>query len=380
MDTQIAYGKPKKAPARLSLSLKARDHSTITAELFTRLLCLERKRAERSRKPFALMLIDVKRVIHRRSVLDPITSALAVATRETDLVGWYEAGSVLGIIFTEISETEPSACLYTLLARVNASLQESLGPELFLKLHVSVHRFPDEWDDENPEGPADSKLYPDLMTEEEPKRLSRLIKRAIDVSVSLALLVLLSPVFGIISLLIKLTSKGPVLFRQERMGRFGKKFGFLKFRSMYDKNDPSIHKEYVAGLISGDAVKQSNGNGRVYKIKNDPRITPIGRFLRKTSLDEIPQFWNVLKGEMSLVGPRPPIPYEVASYAVWHRRRLLEARPGITGLWQVRARSRTTFEEMVRLDLEYSKTWSLGLDFKIILLTPRAVLSGDGAY
>ena len=117
-----------------------------------------------------------------------------------------------------------------------------------------------------------------------------------------------------------------------------------------------------------------------YKVIDDPRVTSFGRFLRKTSLDELPQLMNVLKGEMSLVGPRPPLPYEVASYDLWHRRRIIEVKPGITGLWQVCGRSRTSFDEMVRLDLRYARRWSLLLDFRILLKTPRAVLSGDGAY
>jgi lipopolysaccharide/colanic/teichoic acid biosynthesis glycosyltransferase len=150
---------------------------------------------------------------------------------------------------------------------------------------------------------------------------------------------------------------------------------------MYFGNDPRIHQDFVARLISGGGDgEQGDANGGFYKIKDDPRVTALGKFLRKTSLDELPQLFNVLKGEMSLVGPRPPIPYEVEAYDIWHRRRFLEVKPGITGLWQVKGRSRTKFEDMVRLDLEYARTWSLGLDFKILLETPRAVFFGGGAY
>jgi lipopolysaccharide/colanic/teichoic acid biosynthesis glycosyltransferase len=148
------------------------------------------------------------------------------------------------------------------------------------------------------------------------------------------------------------------------------------------ENDPKIHQEYVRRFIAGEANPAGAGDNQnaVYKIQNDPRITCLGKFLRKTSLDELPQFINVLKGEMSLVGPRPPIPYELETYQIWHRRRLLEAKPGITGLWQVNGRSRLKFDDMVRLDLQYAKTWSLWLDIKILLQTPRAVLFGAGAY
>jgi lipopolysaccharide/colanic/teichoic acid biosynthesis glycosyltransferase len=142
-----------------------------------------------------------------------------------------------------------------------------------------------------------------------------------------------------------------------------------------------VHKEYITKFIASQAAKQpSNGNGEgVFKLTNDKRVTRVGKFLRRTSLDELPQFLNVLKGEMSLVGPRPPIPYELASYQTWHRRRVLEVKPGITGLWQVTGRSRVNFDEMVRLDLRYATSWSPSLDFTILMRTPLAVIKGDGA-
>jgi lipopolysaccharide/colanic/teichoic acid biosynthesis glycosyltransferase len=186
----------------------------------------------------------------------------------------------------------------------------------------------------------------------------------------------------VIALAIKLTSKGPVFFRQRRIGQFGTPFVFLKFRSMFLNNDPKIHREYVQQLISGKAAPQPttvNGGG-AYKLTKDPRVTRVGAFLRRTSLDELPQLYNVLRGEMSLVGPRPAIPYEVEAYRPWHRRRVLHAKPGITGLWQVSGRSRVGFDEMVRLDVRYAMTRSFLLDLKILLMTPKAVLLGDGAY
>jgi lipopolysaccharide/colanic/teichoic acid biosynthesis glycosyltransferase len=205
-------------------------------------------------------------------------------------------------------------------------------------------------------------------------------KRLIDVLGSLSLLVLLSPVFLAIAAAVKLTSRGPVLFRQKRIGEHGTPFTFLKFRSMYINNDSSQHKEYVRQLIAGQAAKQTNGEGEgIFKLTNDPRITTVGSFLRRTSLDELPQFINVLRGDMSLVGPRPPVPYEVEAYATWHRGRLLEAKPGITGLWQVQGRSRVGFDDMVRLDLRYARNCSPWLDLKILVQTPRAVIAGNGA-
>jgi lipopolysaccharide/colanic/teichoic acid biosynthesis glycosyltransferase len=170
-----------------------------------------------------------------------------------------------------------------------------------------------------------------------------------------------------------------VFFRQQRIGEAGRPFTMLKFRTMQVNEDPTIHQQYVTAFINNGAEAAAPGSG-VFKIVDDPRVTSIGHFLRRASLDELPQFWNVLVGEMSLVGPRPPLPYEVAKYKRWHRRRVLEARPGVTGLWQVTGRSRTTFEEMVRLDLRYARNHSVLTDIKILLATPRAVVTGKGAH
>jgi lipopolysaccharide/colanic/teichoic acid biosynthesis glycosyltransferase len=196
----------------------------------------------------------------------------------------------------------------------------------------------------------------------------------IDIVGSVAAIAFLSPLFLLVFALVKLSSKGPVLFQQERIGQFGKPFTFLKFRSMYANNDPKIHRDFMKRVISG------NHDGEGSKMTDDPRITRVGRFIRKTSLDELPQFFSVLKGDMSLVGPRPPLAYECQEYDIWHRRRVLEVKPGITGLWQVTGRSRLRFDEMVRLDLQYVRTWSLWLDFKIMVRTPFAVIRGGDAF
>jgi exopolysaccharide biosynthesis polyprenyl glycosylphosphotransferase len=203
-------------------------------------------------------------------------------------------------------------------------------------------------------------------------------KRTLDILGSLALLIVLSPILLVVAALVKLTSAGPVLFRQTRIGEHGKPFKMLKFRTMRVNADDRVHREYVARLIAAGQQGTAASDG-VFKIVNDPRVTPVGGVLRKTSLDELPQFINVLLGSMSLVGPRPPIPYEVEQYKAWHRRRVLDAKPGITGLWQVTGRSRTSFDDMVRLDLRYARNCSLWTDIKILLATPRAVVSGKGA-
>jgi lipopolysaccharide/colanic/teichoic acid biosynthesis glycosyltransferase len=283
-------------------------------------------------------------------------------------------------MFTEIV-LDNNSVLSTILSRIGEALRDRIDTEQFSRIKFSFHVFPDDWDSENPQRPSNPTLYPDLEKRQESKRLGRATKRLIDVLGSLALLLILSPVFFIIAAAINLTSRGPILFRQKRIGEHGTPFTFLKFRSMYVNNDASEHQEYVRQLIAGRAEKKAaNGNGTgVFKLTNDPRITPVGKFLRRSSLDELPQLLNVLSGEMSLVGPRPPLPYEVEAYALWHRRRLLEAKPGITGLWQVYGRSRVEFDEMVRLDLRYARECSPLLDLKILLRTPGAVVNGDGA-
>ena len=257
-------------------------------------------------------------------------------------------------------------------------LRDMLTFEQFNQISISFHFFPDDWDHDNSGRPSDAALYPDLSSRAHERRPLLGIKRAMDIAGSSLALILCAPVFMIIALIIKASSKGPVFFRQQRVGQHGKCFTFLKFRSMYIDNDPSAHKEYVKKLIAGEATREpSNGNGDgVYKLTNDKRITRVGKFLRRTSLDELPQFVNVLTGDMSLVGPRPAIPYEVTSYETWHRRRVLEVKPGITGLWQVNGRNRIKFDEMVRLDLQYAKQWSPWLDIKILMRTPRAVFRG----
>jgi exopolysaccharide biosynthesis polyprenyl glycosylphosphotransferase len=350
--------------------------------MFLRALRLERKRAERSRKPFVLMLLELAGPAPsgKGNLLNQAVPALLSSIRETDIAGWHQENAALGVIFAELGVTPPESPLAALHARVIGLLQSVLRAEELARIRITFHCFPESWG-QSDTGLKVEKLYPDVVKTDESRQMSRALKRSIDVLGSALGLLLLSPVFAVIALAIKLSSPGPVLFRQKRIGRYGVPFTCLKFRSMHTGNDPRIHIEYVKRLIGGNASADAGEtNGRVYKITADPRLTHIGRFLRKTSLDELPQLLNVLRGEMSMVGPRPPIPYELEVYDVWHRRRLLEVRPGITGLWQVSGRSRIPFDDMVRLDLRYAKTWSLWLDFQILLRTPRAVFSGEGAY
>jgi lipopolysaccharide/colanic/teichoic acid biosynthesis glycosyltransferase len=209
------------------------------------------------------------------------------------------------------------------------------------------------------------------------------LKRSLDFISAMFALLVFGPLMLAIALIVRLTSKGPVIFRQQRLGKGGIPFTFYKFRSMVVDVDDRIHREYMANLIRGGQSTPppagADADAPSYKMKADPRVTTIGRFIRMTSIDELPQLFNVLKGDMSMVGPRPPIPYEAAHYEPWHLRRILIAKPGITGLWQVDGRSRVTFSEMVRMDLRYIRHCSLALDLIIMVKTVGVVLRCSGA-
>ena len=352
-------------------------------ELFLGILCLERKRAERSRKRFLLVLIDAEDALktdHQSQVLAGVVRAADGSRRETDPAGWYKDRAILGIMFTELGAAEDAAAVRRLEEKVHGALAAELSADDLQLVGVSIHIFGSDYGDGD-DISADPIFYPDLIHLHESKKLPFVLKRVMDVSGSLALIILLSPVFLLIAIAIKLTSKGPVLYKQKRLGRFGKSFTCLKFRSMKPDSNSKIHQEFITQVIKGTYDGNPAESGApVYKMTRDPRVTRVGQLIRRTSLDELPQFFNVLKGEMSLVGPRPPIAYEYKEYDVWHRRRVLEVKPGITGLWQVRGRSRVRFDDMVRLDLQYARGWSLWLDIRILLATPRAVAFGGDAY
>jgi len=357
------------------------DYSFYSTSHFHNLLRIERKRSERSKKPFLLILLDFSG-LHKRqrdgSVFEKIKPILTSCSRETDIWGWYEYKKIIGAIFTEMASIDENS-IEKIFSKLHTKIGETIDAEEVKRIKISFHIFPEE--NENPslnDGLFNINLYPDLSKPSFSRQATSFLKKLMDITGSLLAILIFSPVFLIIAAAVKLTSEGPVFFKQERMGLNGKIFTFLKFRSMYTNSDPNRHKDYIKKYIG-----EGKDNGKtpgVYKLSNDPRITPLGNFIRKTSLDEIPQFINVLKGDMSLVGPRPPIPYECELYDIWHRRRLLSVKPGITGLWQVTGRSSTTFDEMVRLDLKYVNEWSLWLDIKLLLKTPWVILTGKGGY
>jgi exopolysaccharide biosynthesis polyprenyl glycosylphosphotransferase len=223
-------------------------------------------------------------------------------------------------------------------------------------------------------------MIPTLSIFDEPiPGMEQALKRSMDVVIAGGALLIASPLLLLTAIAIKLESAGPVCFHQERVGRDGRKFWIHKFRSMRVDGDDTAHRALVSQMIAGENGEAGpNGQG-VYKLKGDPRVTRVGRFIRRYSVDELPQLFNVLRGEMSLVGPRPPIAYEVEEYSAWHRRRL-SIRPGITGLWQTMGRSKRTYNQMVKLDIFYIDHWSLWLDLRILLRTLRVVLRGTDAY
>lgn len=353
--------------------------TVLTEEVFEAMLVTERRRAERSRKRFALACISsTAHGANAGKSLEQASTVLRDSVRESDLVGWYEQKSVLGVLFTEIGNESTAESLRSKVLRI---LRDNVTPGFASHMAVTIHMFPENWGKEGTGSGADTKLYPELSRKNGKGRISVIAKRAIDIAGSAALLLILSPLLALIAAVIKLTSRGPVIFRQERLGQFARTFECLKFRTMYSNSNPAVHREYVRNFIADKAGSPIVGTkSQVYKLVNDPRITPFGRILRRASLDELPQFWNVLRGDMSLVGPRPPLDYEFEAYDIWHQRRVTEVKPGVTGLWQVSGRSRTSFDDMVRLDLRYCREWSLWMDVKILLATPLAVFIGDGAF
>ena len=352
--------------------------------VFLEILCLERKRAERSNKKFLLLLLDVEdgtSIEDREEIEKGIIKAADAVRRDTDPAGWYKSDSILGIIFTELGALDDTETINRLVNRTREALHIYMCSAKAKHVQVAAHLFTDKLKESGSKTSGNPALYPDLFDQQKARNVSLLMKRAMDIVGSSMALLFFSSLFALIAIIVKLSSKGPVFFKQERLGQFGKTFTCLKFRSMHANNDLKIHQDFMKTLISGAYKGKSDGNAkRVYKMTDDPRITRMGLILPRTSLDELPQFLNVLKGEMSLVGPRPPLAYEYEVYSLWHRRRVLEVKPGITGLWQVNGRSRVSFDEMVRLDLRYARSWLLALDIRILAQTPRAVLFGDGAY
>lgn len=339
---------------------------------FLNCLRMEKRRSDRSKSPLSLILFSINSDTRNEAkILRDFFSFIHRITRETDIKGVISE-NLVGLILTDTDRSGSQTCIRKIIQSNGhfpySVISASYPDTIFQKLLDEAEDQPD--------------LFP-INVDEEIKTLGAqlILKRTLDVLGSLVGLILFSPLFIIVSLAIKMDSPGPIIFKQTRLGKSGQKFEFLKYRSMRVNNDDRIHREYVSNLIRGKLEKINQGDEKkpVFKMKNDPRVTRVGKIIRKLSLDELPQFWNVLRGDMSLVGPRPPISYEIEKYEPWHLRRILEMKPGISGLWQVEGRNTTSFDDMVRLDLRYVRNWSIWLDIKILLKTIGEVFRPSGA-
>jgi lipopolysaccharide/colanic/teichoic acid biosynthesis glycosyltransferase len=332
----------------------------------------EMRRAERSRTALSLVLYQVgdKESQDSRHA-DQLLELLCNAKREVDIVG-HVGDNIIVVLCPDTDEQGTKGFMRKIDAQAGdlpfAAVAATYPDDLFENLAKGTRTQP----------AFQPFLVSDAMVQGD---RSYPLKRCLDIAGALIAICLLGPLMLVAAAAIALTSPGPIIFRQTRLGKGGVPFTFYKFRSMVMNVDDGIHREFVASLIKGGQTKGAAAEGQPapYKLQSDPRITRIGRFIRKTSIDELPQFFNVLKGDMSLVGPRPPIPYEAAHYQSWHLRRILTIKPGITGLWQVEGRSKVTFNEMVRMDLRYIRDCSLALDLKVLLKTVVVVVRCEGA-
>jgi lipopolysaccharide/colanic/teichoic acid biosynthesis glycosyltransferase len=370
-----------------------------SADEFRLLLERERVRTERTGVKFSLVIFDVESQENPLVNLERLAEVLTHRVRSTDGMGWFGEREI-GVLLINTSMEGAWKFASEILQKIPDAPSARSFKVYTYPVPWQAHQEDDSKDSRHSdltrpidrallqgsfETPPPSLFHSPLMTgagmEELLVRRLPVWKRLIDIVGSIIGLLLFSPLMFAVAVSIKLTSPGPILFKQERVGHLGGRFTLLKFRTMYFNNNPDIHKKYVENFIKNCGFREAHrAQAPTYKIENDPRVTPIGKLLRKASLDELPQFINVLKGEMSLVGPRPPIPYEYEQYDIWHKRRAWEVQPGITGLWQIKGRSRTTFDQMARLDLKYLKEWSLWLDLKILIQTPWAVFTARGAH
>ena len=354
------------APRPSPLPGRASAQRLLNSAVFHQALLRQVKQSNRFEERFGLTLIScgAPHLVDRQWARS--LDALSGALRGTDIAGWFKEGAVIGVIRSaaDLDHAETGASLAAALERDMAARLSS-GDRKQLRIQAEVYQ---------PGAGSESIALRDTLDRALASSVHpvwQASKRVLDMASGAVLLALSTPVLLAVAALVKWTSQGPVVVKQERIGQYGRPFTMLKFRTMHSNAGHELHERFVADYIQGTAP--------AFKIVADPRVTRVGQFLRRSSLDELPQLWNVVRGDMSLVGPRPPLPYEVERYKPWHRRRVLEAKPGLTGLWQVTGRSRTTFDEMVRLDLRYARNQSLWADLKILMATPRAVLSGEGA-
>lgn len=354
------------------LAVGSVESAALSPPLFLKQLQIEKRRADRTKSPLSLVLIGIDTDLGcSPAVIAELIELLGRSKRETDILG-YVTNNRVGLLLPHTDEKGVHAFIRNLRSRISV-----------LPTSVSWATYPDHLFDCVLNEPRQASDTIALLVEEQAGfgRAAAAVKRFVDIVGALVAIAVSSPIIVLTAIAIVATSPGPVIFRQHRIGKGGVPFVFYKFRSMRVDADDRIHREYVAKLIEGnlDEINLGDKDRPVYKMMRDPRVTPVGRVIRRMSIDELPQLFNVLKGDMSLVGPRPPLPYETERYQSWHLRRVLQVRPGITGLWQVEGRSTTSFDEMVRLDLRYIRSYSLWLDLKILAKTAMVVLCRKGA-
>lgn len=356
----------------MSARVHSLERSALPRNLFLKELHREKRRSDRSLSSLSIVVyqIDDKKATKPRDVAR-LLELLDGAKRETDILG--HAGNDLIAVLCPYTDEQG---IKEFTRKIDSQIPE-------LPFEAVFATYPDQMFDTIasivPARPGLATILDAPVAHAQSDGYA--LKRSLDLVGAIVAMVLCAPLMLIAAVMVATTSRGPVIFKQQRLGKGGKPFTFYKFRSMVTNADDSVHREFVANLINAKETdaKPTDGGSTPYKLENDPRVTRVGRFLRRTSIDELPQLFSVLKGDMALVGPRPPIPYETSLYQPWHLRRLVTVKPGITGLWQVAGRSSVSFNEMVRMDLRYIRDCSLTLDLKILFKTLVVVVSGKGA-
>lgn len=340
---------------------------------FIKQLRFEMLRSQRSDSALSLILLELDKEAYEETIaMNKVLNLVRVNIRGIDIIGFLNEKTIA--ILLPYTNEEGAKAICGKLVSLNQNTHFS----------TTIATYPDQIFEslvENGYIRSEAFFFELYDSMDGTSWFQSKLKSGIDMVGSVICILTLMPVILMTALAVKVTSPGPVIFKQLRLGKKGIPFTFYKFRSMYVSMDDQIHREYTQNLINGqqEEVNQGSEEKPLYKIKSDPRITRIGKFIRKTSIDELPQFFNVLKGEMSLVGPRPALSYEVEKYKPWHLRRILEVKPGITGLWQVQGRSVVGWDDSVRLDIQYIKKRSLIFDLKILLRTVKVVLTCKGA-
>lgn len=387
MDRMWAHaGQVKMEADRTSTNEVARgsnDRACPAPGAFARVLWRQRAHADRTGSPFLLLRFHLNGGLHFNSsaegAVDTLMHVAAQECRSGDLADWFgDHRRAVGVILPDASaESAPRVIERVTAAFRTRAKRYADAQGVIPELRCEVYVYPSTPEMQTMPGASGEKY---LAGETLFSRPLPRWKRALDIVASGTGLALLSPLFLVVAIFIKIVSPGPVFFRQERVGRLGITFRIWKFRTMFCDSDVSMHQEHMEKLIQGQAAEGGQGRGiPMTKIKHDPRIIPFGHILRASCIDELPQLINVLLGDMTLIGPRPALPYEADQYLRWHTGRF-DAVPGMTGLWQVSGKNTLSFEEMVSLDIRYGRELSIWQDAKILVKTIPTIWAQVRAY